>query len=809
LPQGVTTGNGQRVTDNKELRPRFSKRRLTYLALGILLLGPAQIVLARSVAENKQLARAQFETAERLYQELTNHPLAQRTPQEYQRVIDAYRRVYFLAPGSSKADTSVITAADLLEERGRRFNDSKVLHSAIAQYEFLRREYPGSKYRIYAAFTICRIYQEDLNDRAQAKTALEEFLKRYPHSQYGNNARAALKALQQPPAEAEKKGSLKEVSSRQTASEEPVKATDKPEKKNGKESEREAAPKPSGLPLVLGIRHWSTPDYTRVAIDLESQVEYQAGRVANPDRIFFDLHSTKLAAGLSGKSFDVQDGFLRKIRVAQYQKDVSRVVLEVDDVSDYSAFLLPNPSRLIIDIHGRQTEHKSPPPAKTGGTTALAAATPVETTGAQSAAAKPAPATPISGTKSTATNKSTRAAEAGSQQLAAKAAESTPAPSKPEDSKSPAANAPLSEVAASQSANSGSQKLSKDRAPAKIMPSAPTVSKSNTEAKAPAESTKASAGASPAEAQNGKSDGTAEASEPVVLAHLDPPDLKPSKPTTAPTYESVAPRTGPLTGKRHRPVNDTAGHEARPAADGQRTLIRALGLKIGRIVVDAGHGGHDMGTTGPGGLLEKDLTLDVALRLGKLLESKLGAEVIYTRDDDSFVPLETRTAIANQNQADLFISIHANSSKEPSARGVETYYLNFTSSADALEVAARENAVSETSIHELQDLVKKIALKEKIGESHEFAADVQRSLWGGLGAKTPALRNRGVKKAPFIVLIGANMPSVLVEISFLSNPIDERRLKLPEYRQRVAEYLYRGITHYASGLSGVKVAQKR
>ena len=330
------------------------------------------------------------------------------------------------------------------------------------------------------------------------------------------------------------------------------------------------------------------------------------------------------------------------------------------------------------------------------------------------------------------------------------------------------------------------------------------MSKASAEVKPAAETAKTAT-----EAPNGKGNGAPETADTAVLAHLNPPDLKPSRPTTAPTYESVAPRSGSLVGKRHRPLEDSAGHEARPAADGQRTLIRALGLKIGRIVVDAGHGGHDMGTTGPGGLLEKDLTLDVALRLGKLLETKLGAEVVYTRDDDSFVPLETRTAIANQNQADLFISIHANSSKEASARGVETYYLNFTSSTDALEVAARENAVSEKSIHELQDLVKKIALKEKIGESHEFAADVQKSLWGGLGAKTPALRNRGVKKAPFIVLIGANMPSVLVEISFLSNPIDERKLKQAEYRQRIAEYLYRGITHYASGLSGVKVAQKR
>jgi N-acetylmuramoyl-L-alanine amidase len=207
-------------------------------------------------------------------------------------------------------------------------------------------------------------------------------------------------------------------------------------------------------------------------------------------------------------------------------------------------------------------------------------------------------------------------------------------------------------------------------------------------------------------------------------------------------------------------------------------------------------------------LEEKDLVLDVGRRLGKLLETRLGAEVVYTRKDDVFIPLETRTAIANQARADLFVSIHANSSSDPDARGVETYYLNFTSSPQALEVAARENAVSEKSIFELQDLVKKIALKEKIEESKEFAGDVQQSLHSGLAAKSPAIRNRGVKKAPFIVLIGANMPSILAEISFVSNPVDERRLATSDYRERIAESLYRGIANYVNGLSGVKVASK-
>jgi N-acetylmuramoyl-L-alanine amidase len=257
-----------------------------------------------------------------------------------------------------------------------------------------------------------------------------------------------------------------------------------------------------------------------------------------------------------------------------------------------------------------------------------------------------------------------------------------------------------------------------------------------------------------------------------------------------------------------RKATDLDIHEARPTARGDRSLIRALGLKIGRIVIDPGHGGHDTGTIGPNGLEEKDLVLEVGRKLGKLLETRLGAEVVYTRKDDTFIPLETRTAIANQQRADLFISIHANSSHDSGARGVETYYLNFTSSPEALEVAARENSVSEKSIYELQDLVKKIALKEKIEESREFAGDVQESLHSGLAAKSPAIRNRGVKKAPFIVLIGANMPSILAEISFVSNPADEHRLETSEYRQRIAESLYRGIAKYVDGLSGVKVASK-
>jgi len=241
-----------------------------------------------------------------------------------------------------------------------------------------------------------------------------------------------------------------------------------------------------------------------------------------------------------------------------------------------------------------------------------------------------------------------------------------------------------------------------------------------------------------------------------------------------------------------------------PTHDGQSTLTRALGLKIGRIVIDPGHGGHDTGTVGPTGLMEKDLCLDVALRLSKIIQQKLpGADVVLTRTDDTFVPLEERTNMANEAKADLFISIHANSSQDHAARGFETYYLNLRGTPEAMEVAARENSVSQGGIHNLEDMVKKIARNEKSGESKEFAEDIQNSLSQRIQKMNKPVKNRGVRKAPFVVLIGADMPSILTEISFLSNAADEQLLKKPEHRQRLAEGLYQGVASYLHSLNSV------
>jgi N-acetylmuramoyl-L-alanine amidase len=309
------------------------------------------------------------------------------------------------------------------------------------------------------------------------------------------------------------------------------------------------------------------------------------------------------------------------------------------------------------------------------------------------------------------------------------------------------------------------------------------------------------------------------AAPPVESVSVNTPNAAPTaapstkngadKASTKVSAKNIAPAPTPKKTVASAVVLDPST-EPKVTRDGQRSLTRALGLKISRIVIDAGHGGHDTGTIGPHGLMEKDLCLDVALRLGSLIEQKLpGAEVIYTRRDDTFIPLEERTAIANEAKADLFISIHANSSHNPEARGIETYYLNFATSEDSMEVATRENANSQESLHDLQDLIQKIARNEKIEESKELASDIQDMLSEKMQLVSHGEKNRGVKKAPFVVLIGANMPSVLSEISFVSNPNDERLLRKTDQRQRIADGLYRGISTYLENLNSLSYNKQK
>jgi len=388
----------------------------------------------------------------------------------------------------------------------------------------------------------------------------------------------------------------------------------------------------SKFPRVTGIRHWSSADASTVVLDLEDQVQYEAHRLAGPDRIYFDLHDTRLTPELAGKPIDVGDTLLSRIRVAQPVSGMTRIVLETKPNTNFSVSLESNPYRLLVEVR------------KVG---------------------------------------------------------STP------------------------------------KAAVNLFPNA--------------------------EAEKNK------------LAIVVPP----------PTKEDLQ--------------------------------LRARVPKM-RIVVDAGHGGWDLGTVGRRGLLEKDLVLEIAQRLGKLLESRLGMEVIYTRQDDNYIPLDERAGMANQAQADLFVSVHANYSDLPSARGVETYYTNFFSApaskeagakgVDSKNVGPNNDARFSGAKPAVTPTLSSADLHERIEQSRRLAASVQRSLYGTLSVQNPGLRDRGIKEAGFVVLTESAMPGILAEVSFVSSPTDEQKLRSDGYREQIAEALYKGIARYAASSKGVKVAAK-
>lgn len=668
-------------------RSAFGVSELRWAGFACVLLSA---VLAQAAIHRSQgWAETQFNKAESQREALNGRSSQARTRHEYETVIASYRRVVLEAPTSSKADGSAFIVAELTAEMGRHFKDDMALYSAVREYKFLRREYPGSKHRVEALLAIGEIYKNDLGDEDNARSTFEDFLGRYQHSDLVKEARAELASLQPAPDDDDDQASVKPSEDEDHA----------PAKKTSDKSAASRSETSNKIVQVNSIKHTSEADYTRITVNLDQDVRFDSQRLDHPDRVFFDLKNTRLASRLLGSSVNVDDGRVKKIRMAQYKPGRARIVIETDGRASFNASLLLAPPRLVIDVKGNSSAS--------------------ETTCADA-------------------------------QSNGDCSEDNPA--------SDAKLAHASEKPIDRDSNAAETSV-----PKRVV-------------------VEADADAPPSDATDESVD-------------------QPSKPERNPKLSKSKHEKTQIA--LSRPLR-----EAQPTSDGDRSLIRTLGLRIGKIVIDPGHGGHDTGTIGPNGLLEKELVLDVSKRLGKLLSARLGAQVVFTRRDDTFIPLETRTSIANQEQADLFVSVHANSSHDPDARGVETYYLNFTSSPEALEVAARENAASDKSIHELQDLVKKIALKEKIEESREFASDVQGALHNGLATKNPGERNRGVKKAPFVVLIGANMPSILAEISFISNPGDERRLRTPGYRQRIAESLYRGISRYVDGLGGLKVASQ-
>ena len=372
------------------------------------------------------------------------------------------------------------------------------------------------------------------------------------------------------------------------------------------------------LPKITGLRHWSSSMGSTVVIDMEDQVPYEVHRLMSPERIYFDLHDAVLAPELDGRTIDVGENSLTRVRVAQPAAGVTRIVLDTKNGSNFSVSMESNPYRLVVELRGNDRA---------------------------------------------AANRTTPAAFAG---------------------------------------------------------------------------------------------------RSAATAALSPLPLKPAE-------DRLAARTGRF-----------------------------------RIVLDAGHGGWDLGTVGRQGLLEKDLVLDVTQRLGKLLQARLGSEVVFTRTSDSYLPLDQRADLANQSQADLFVSVHANYSNSATARGVETYYTNFFAAPGSKEIENRENGGTPKP---LTVSLSADGLHEKIEESRRLAGSVQRALYATLAAKNSDIRDRGIKESAFAVLTGTTMPAILTEISFVSSPADEHNLRSEAYRQQIAEALYKGIARYEQTAQHAKVAQ--
>jgi N-acetylmuramoyl-L-alanine amidase len=654
---------------------------------------------ASNSSVKREAASSQFSRAEELRAALNAKPAEKRTLAEYKQVVSSYRRVYLITPHALEVPDALFAVGELNTEMGDRFGRS-YYQTAVDSYMFLIREYPTSKHLQDAMLNVANLQKDQLGDSAAATKSFQDFQKRFPRSTHKREVQEALAELAL--MRNAEHGNLSAKASAPPPKASAPATTPAPDvtvmddhlatvAKNGGES-----PKSVEAPRIEKIKTSVTPNGTEIVLELEDSVEYVSGRIANPDRIYFDLQSARLSPAVARGNVHVSGDLLTKVRVAQNQFGVVRVVLDVNGVRDYAASLLQKPSRLVIELYGDS-------------------AGPVKTASAQTA-------------KSTKTEHPAPATERPAPSATAISAEAIP-------SSAPSPNLTSAKEAAAGDVSS--------------------------------------------------------AAVPAVAKPL---------PTPVKTLRTTSTKN-PATGK---PDTVQPAATPQPTRDGQSTLTRALGLKIGRIVIDAGHGGHDTGTIGPTGLMEKDLCLDIALRLGKIIQQKLpGADIVFTRSDDTFIPLEERTHIANEAKADLFISIHANSSPDHGARGVETYYLNLKGSAEAMEVAARENSVSQENIHDLQDVVKRIAQTEKIDESRELAADIQDSLSRKIQKTAKPVKNRGVRKAPFVVLIGADMPSILTEISFLSNASDEQLLKKPDHRQRIAEGVYQGVAAYLESLNSV------
>ncbi len=684
-----------------------------------------------------------------LLEDLRAVPSFELGPNQYQLVIEAFRKTYRSDPTDAHREESLLAIGRLYEEMAARFDDTSHHGRSIEAYRALLTEFPDTSRRAEVVDSI---------------RASGEEPPRRPGS--GEATGVAPPPLVSLDGKGVRSGAMPVETSR-------------------------ASSRESKVARVRQVRYWSHPDYTRIIIELDRKTKYKYDRVAGPERMYFDFLGSRLDTALQRSAvLEVNDPTVQRIRVGQNRRTIGRVVLDLASRAPFSVSWLSNPPRLAIELRTKPKElfaEKGAPPAElprpdrsfqealrgvSETSPAVLNPWPQET---------PEPTEIAHQDVNTDVNINARVT----------AVTSEPIPPPWDEENQPSGAGATLMVKADRPPDPPPRIFERyeprfvgNRPPERValepLNWSPVVG-----------------------ASHGSATGVGDSAQ--ITAVLVRPDVG-NLPRPAPETQTLAKLTPPPASPA---VELEPPKPAKATSRGQRNLIRALGLKLGRVVIDPGHGGRHTGSIGPTGLMEKDVVNDIAQRLGALIEQGLGAEVIYTRTDDRFVSLRRRTQLANDQQADLFISIHVNAARQRSVRGVETYYLNFTTDKWAMAVASRENAAANRSVHELQDLLSKIALKETIDESREFAAKVQSTLHGGLAKDIKGLRNRGVRKAPLMVLIGSKMPAILVEIGFISNPREEKLLKGSTHRQKVAQHIYSGVAGYADTLSTFQVSQKK
>lgn len=656
VSSSITSRTSSRIIPLLMHRSAFIRLLSIFCILGVALFSvhPAKAHATRSIPLEKRYA-----IAKDTFNQLVNGSSKGSSRDDWEKCAATFKKIYQSDPHSSYAPKCLFMLGKTYQQMFGRFKIKKDLDDSINSYQECTSLFPDDNLADDALWAIANIYLDNLNNPGKAVEILKNIVAQYPKGDMQQRASAELKALDSDQSTAFQRGAN--------------------------------SPGSKQVNHVLPVKYWSSHDYTRIVIESSGPVAFKDQLLEKvgdqPRRLYIDFANSYVKPQYRAP-VPIEDGLLKKIRTGQYNADTVRVVLDIESISSYKVFSLPDPFRVVVDIRGTAPQES---PASVEQNEKIEPATQDE---------QPSPQV------------------------------------EPEVT----ASLPASEVQSQPPVN---QEVIKDK-------------------------------------------------EPTPPAQRTPQVVQTKNIPKPPVENIVKPPPVVKTGPPGKPLS----------------LAQQLGLRVKKIVIDPGHGGKDPGAMG-NGLKEKDIVLKVAKRLAPLLESRMGCKVILTRNRDVFIPLEERTAIANKNDADLFISLHVNSSDAATANGIETYYLNLTSNPEAMRVAALENSTSTHQMSDLQNILSDILKNSKINESSHLAQHVHNSVLGGLEKDYPHIKNLGVKQAPFYVLIGAEMPAILVEMSFISNPEDAQRLKDEQFLDQLASEIALGVQSYVNANSASAQGTRR